>query len=92
MDHKLTDKHGLQTEGRREKGNPKPATHPDTGIAEIDFNTSTSRLPRLTVSSRHLGETMGNHSQPKTKTELSKLPRPIWASSWQTGHSKLPRP
>ena len=39
-DHKLTNKlPGEQTEGRTERRNPNPATHPNTEIAEID-NTS----------------------------------------------------
>ena len=33
--YELPGKHGLQTEGRREEGNPKPGKHLDTGIAEI---------------------------------------------------------
>ena len=74
--HKLTDqkltnelmsKHGLQIEGRIETGNSDSATHPNTKIAEIDCNTSTSRPLRLTASSRHLGETMFIINQLKFK-------------------------
>ena len=89
MDHKRPDKYGLQFEGRTEKGNPNPATpsHPNTEIAEIDCNTSTSRPLCLTASSRHLGETMHIINQPRFKAGHSKPPRRTSASSWQTGHS-----
>ena len=72
MDHKLLNKYGLQIEGRTEKGNPNPATHLNTEIVEIDCNTSTSRPFCLTVSSRHLGETMHIINQPKFKAGHSK--------------------
>ena len=85
MDCKLSDKYGLQIEGRTEKGNPKPATHPNTEIAEIDCNTSTSIPLCLTAPSRHLGETIHTINQPKFKAGHSKPLRRTSASSWQTG-------
>ena len=66
--NQLTDQHGPQAqELRTENANTKSATHLDTGIAEIDSNTSTSRPPRLTALSRHPSKTTGIISQDKLK-------------------------
>ena len=87
MDHKLLNKYGLQIEGRTEKGNPNPATHLNTEIANNDFIYSTSRPLRLTASGRHPGETMHIINQLKFKPGHSKPLRRTSAASWQAGHS-----
>ena len=57
--HKLTDKHGLGTEGRTKKSSLNFANHLEDEIAKIGSTTSTSRPLRLTASSRQLDDTMG---------------------------------
>ena len=79
--HKLTDKHGLGTEGRTEKTNPNFANHPKDEIAKIGSTTSTSRPLCLTASSRHLGETMDILHQLNSKTSHSRPLRRTSASS-----------
>ena len=88
MDFELTDKHGLQTEGRTEKGNPRSANHPNIEITENGLIRPKSRLPRLLALSGHLSGTMDILNQPKVKTGRSRLPC-CMALSWQhLPHSK----
>ena len=90
--HKLTGKHGLETEGRTEKNNTNFANHPKDEIAKIGSTTSTSRPLCLTASSRHLGETMDSFDQLKFEAGHNKPLRRTSASSWQTDRSKPLRP
>ena len=82
--NKLPDRYELQIEQRYEEANPNSANLPNTEIAKIDYNTSTSRPLRLKASSRHLGETMGIINQPNFETGLNKPLRRTSASSWGT--------
>ena len=82
--HKLTDKHGLRTEGQTEKTNPNFANHLKDEIAKIGSTTSMSRPLCLTASSRHLSEMMDILHQLNSKTDHSRPLRHTSASRWPT--------